>query len=702
MHIRFRFLLFVFLLINHRIYAQIERYFPDDSLNIIDSHGMKQGIWVENGSSVGVGSYLNDQRNGMWYFYDSDNGDFEKMVRYTATDSKSTNAHTMRTRRIRMSDIGDYHGSKTNSIFFLIYELSSGTENSQHLDSVLVTVMIRNGDNYKKDSSFYWLKDIPFSYELNKDYKFEFSKPGLISCSLLLDTHVPDGAITGTDIYSFVDLSSKVINGMEAEILGLPFKLITYNIKEGKFKINRAYTSYIQYKIRRLPDQEKIRLSRELENKVNTEVGRLEQLNSEKEKHISEIEKEKKIKETEALNSKLLTEQKERELALISKEKELQYFKIKEQQAAILQQQLETSSKAKEIELLNQSHMVQSLKLTAKEMELKQQSIESDKREQSLTSEKKIQEAELEKQKTVRNSFIAGFTLVLGMSMFVFRSYREKQRSNILLEKQKVEIEVQKDLLEEKNKEVVDSITYAKRIQKALLASEKLLNENLNDHFVLYQPKDIVSGDFYWAQKKNDRFFIATSDCTGHGVPGAFMSLLNISFLNEAVGSSNLILPSDILAYVRNHIIGALKEDVADGGGKDGMDCVLCSFNFNTMKLEMACANNPVWILRAGNIVEIKPDKFPVGKHDKDGQPFTLHEFQLNKNDIVYTLTDGYADQFGGPKGKKFKYKQLQELIIANAQLPMAEQKQALDLAISKWKGSLEQVDDILLIGIKI
>ena len=336
------------------------------------------------------------------------------------------------------------------------------------------------------------------------------------------------------------------------------------------------------------------------------------------------------------------------------------------------------------------------------QMQALYQSTQKEHEIQKLNADKKLTAAELSKQRTQRNFFVVGFSLLILLSLFIYRSYRQKQKANRVIEAQKEEVEKQKELVDEKNKEITDSIHYAQRIQSALLAGSKLLNAALTDHFILYRPKDIVSGDFYWAQEKGDWLYLATADCTGHGVPGAFMSLLSISFLNEAINTTSFTKPNEILSYVRTRIIEALKTDGSDEGGKDGMDCVLCAYNFKTNIMLASLANNPIWVIRNSEITEIKPDKLPVGKHDFDNKEFTLHEILLKKNDVIYTFTDGYADQFGGPKGKKFKYKQLQEIIVSNSAKPMDEQKELLGQSILNWKGKLEQVDDILVIGVKI
>ncbi|MBL7901316.1 MAG: SpoIIE family protein phosphatase [Bacteroidia bacterium] len=269
----------------------------------------------------------------------------------------------------------------------------------------------------------------------------------------------------------------------------------------------------------------------------------------------------------------------------------------------------------------------------------------------------------------------------------------------------------QKEEIEDKQKEILDSIIYARRIQRALLASDQLLKENLKDYFVFFQPKDVVSGDFYWASLlPNKQFALITADSTGHGVPGAIMSMLNISCLKEAVESEKLITPKDILNHARKKVIDTLANDGSQEGGKDGMDCSLACFDFKAPALHYAAANNPIWIARKNEtqdqdpveLIELPCDKMPVGKHDRDTVSFQQNTFELKSGDMVYTLTDGFADQFGGPKGKKFMYKKLKDLLIAISQLSSEEQFNKVKQAFEEWKGELEQVDDVSLIGIRI
>jgi serine phosphatase RsbU (regulator of sigma subunit) len=264
------------------------------------------------------------------------------------------------------------------------------------------------------------------------------------------------------------------------------------------------------------------------------------------------------------------------------------------------------------------------------------------------------------------------------------------------------EIRQQKEQVEEAHKEITDSINYAERIQRSFLATKELLSENLQDYFVFFQPKEAVSGDFYWAKKlTNGNFVIVNADSTGHGVPGAIMSILNISAIEQAV-KEGLTNPSAIFNATRKTIIERLQNDGSIEGGKDGMDASILSFNADKSKFTYAAAQNPIWVVRGDELIEIKPEKMPIGKHDNDAVPFVGGEFETHKGDVVYTLTDGYQDQFGGGKGKKFKVRPFKNFLISIAQLPMQEQKEKLQHTFTSWKGDEEQVDDVCIIGVKI
>lgn len=306
-----------------------------------------------------------------------------------------------------------------------------------------------------------------------------------------------------------------------------------------------------------------------------------------------------------------------------------------------------------------------------------------------LTKENSLKEAKLKTSKVVKNGSIAVSLLLLLFALLAYNRYRIKQKANIEIS--------------QKNKEITESISYAKRIQTSFLTSEKYIAQRLSDYFILYQPRNIVSGDFYWLMEKDKDLYVCTADCTGHGIPGAFMSLISMGILNEIIYSKSHLRHSDeILNELRRIIILAVNPEGSSEEGKDGMDAVLCRFDLQKMQLEYSAANNSFYIIRNGELLVFKPDKMPVGKHVGLEKPFTRTVVPLEKGDCIYTFSDGYVDQFGGPKGKKFQSKQLKELFLANCHKPMYVQKEILNKQLQQWKGNCEQVDDILVIGIRV
>ena len=256
------------------------------------------------------------------------------------------------------------------------------------------------------------------------------------------------------------------------------------------------------------------------------------------------------------------------------------------------------------------------------------------------------------------------------------------------------------DIIEEKNSEIIQSINYALRIQRAILPSEEVIVKNLPNSFILYKPKDIVAGDFYWLESSQDLVFIAACDCTGHGVPGAMVSVVCHNALNRAVKEFGKIYPSEILDKTGEIVVDYFANSNEDI--KDGMDISLCSFDYKTKTLQWAGANNALWLLKDNELIEIKADKQPIGKTENI-QPFTNHTFSLNEGDIVFLFTDGYADQFGGPNGqKKLTRKKFKELILSISNKSINEQKMFLDEFITNYRKDIEQVDDILVMAFKV
>lgn len=264
---------------------------------------------------------------------------------------------------------------------------------------------------------------------------------------------------------------------------------------------------------------------------------------------------------------------------------------------------------------------------------------------------------------------------------------------------QKEEVEKQKVLIEEKNKDIMDSIKYAKRIQDAILPNNDTIDQCFSDAFVLYKPKDIVSGDFYWIKEKEGKSLFAAVDCTGHGVPGAFVSIIGNNGLNRAINEFKLVQPSLILDRLTMIVEEAFVQEGYDV--KDGMDMALCSLDREKGILQYAGANNPLYHVRDGKLHEVKADKQPIGSFD-DRKPYTNHELEVKEGDCIYILSDGYPDQFGGPRGKKFKYKPLKRILEKVGDQPMAEVHDMLNITFEEWRGDHEQIDDVCIIGVRV
>ena len=338
----------------------------------------------------------------------------------------------------------------------------------------------------------------------------------------------------------------------------------------------------------------------------------------------------------------------------------------------------------------------------------------------------RLQEAELEQTKSrqILLYSILAFTLVFIIGLFVL--IKKRNKTNRLLKRQKNEISEQKEVLQIKNKEILDSIQYAKRIQTAILPPGKLVKSYLENSFILYKPKDVVAGDFYWMEPTKDGVIFAAADCTGHGVPGAMVSVICNNGLNRSVREYGITDPGKILDKTREIVIQEFEK--SDEEMKDGMDISLVSLRSdeNRSFIEWAGANNPLWIIRKSEIkpedlqasignndkisiqnhdgyslVEIKPDKQPIGQYDNPS-PYTTHRLELKKGDTIYVFTDGYPDQFGGEYNKKFKTTNFKKLLLSINDKKMEEQKAIIDKSFEDWKGEYEQVDDVCVIGVRV
>ncbi|CAG0996493.1 MAG: tetratricopeptide repeat protein [Bacteroidetes bacterium] len=361
-----------------------------------------------------------------------------------------------------------------------------------------------------------------------------------------------------------------------------------------------------------------------------------------------------------------------------------------------LEKKYETEKKDQEIQLLNKNNLLRESEIEKKNLDLK-------------------------RRKTQNYALAGGFGFMIILSVLIFKSYKRKKKDNELITKQKDEVVKQKEIIEyqknevdEKNKEILDSIKYAKRLQEAILPPKRLVKEWLPNSFIIYKPKDIVAGDFYWMESYNETIYFAAADCTGHGVPGAMVSVICCNALNKSLIEENITEPAKILDRTRDLIIERFSRSEEDM--KDGMDISLCSIDWKKMELSWAGANNPVWIINPNRLgwpenvilfpdnksgAEIKANKQPIGNY-VNASGFTNHSIKLEPGDTIYIFTDGFQDQFGGEMGKKFKASNLKNLLSSIYLKNMDEQKNIISETFEDWKGNLEQIDDVCVIGVRV
>ena len=319
----------------------------------------------------------------------------------------------------------------------------------------------------------------------------------------------------------------------------------------------------------------------------------------------------------------------------------------------------------------------------------------------SYEEEKKdiITQVEKKKQRMILTFISCFFVLASVFGVMMYRRFKITQNQKLIIEQKEIETQKQKHLVEEKQKEILDSITYSKRLQQAIFPPQEFITKHLPNSFVLYKPKDIVAGDFYWAEKVDDLFFIAAADSTGHGVPGALVSVVCSNALNRTIKEFKLTETGKILDKTRELVLETFEKSASEV--KDGMDISLLCIDHKNKTIFWSGANNPLWYIQENELKEIKADKQPIGKTEY-AKPFTTHEIEYKHNTAFYLFTDGLPDQFGGPKGKKFKYKQFSGLLVNNVNQTPKKQVEIINKAFEDWKGDLEQVDDVCVIGIKL
>jgi len=423
-----------------------------------------------------------------------------------------------------------------------------------------------------------------------------------------------------------------------------------------------------------------------------------------------ELQKQEILKQKALLDS-LDKEISLKEKALSEKQKVLNY-----QVAQISRQQGEISVQKKTILAQQNEVQIQKDTLANQKAKIGLQIARIDEQLKKISEQEgkiKIQIATLEKQKIILYFVLFVLLLVSFLVYYIYRGYKIKKEANIRLEEKNRTISAQKDEIEKQRdiaaaqrdqiayqkKHITDSIMYAKRIQTALIPSLELFSDKL-EHFVLYKPLAIVSGDFYWVSSRDNIQVIIAADCTGHGVPGAFMSMLGVTMLNEIVNEKHIIMPDQIIENLRQGIIKSLKQVVDEDTVKDGMDIAVTVVDFNENILWYAGANNPLYLIRGGELIHYRADKMPVAIHYKM-LPFTLHKIDLQKGDAFYVFSDGFSDQFGGPKQKKYMSGQLKETLVEMAGKPMLQQGERLNEIFEEWRGDNPQVDDVTLIGVR-
>jgi serine phosphatase RsbU (regulator of sigma subunit) len=721
-----------------------------------DQKGLKNKLLKHN-QIITDGYYLDNEKNGTWKSYHSNTNKLKSEIVYVKGEingkvklynekGKITHEGTMKggewvgdyfiynTAGEKFKKNGDGRDPKNSVLFF------SGaiTKNGKSVEDVEVTVE-RNDilvTTFKSPLSGQFA--IPL--ELQNIYVVSFTKKGFNRNSILINTYTDN--IFDTAVYKLADwkvqmtdnFAASATNELFSFIINKPSNKIYFNKRKKEFNADGSYEHLLKKQLDGISNSTKLIVASTMETNKKLEI---ENLRIEQEKKLKEIEllqKEQllqqaslKEKENELMAKKLEAEKKEIALALLEQEKKIKELKIQEQQNEVLQRQLESEKKAREIEQLNALASKQELEainqkklLTEAQVKIRNDKLreEMNARELELANkEKTAKDLELASKQRSFNIVLIGLGIVGVMMFFLYRNFTQKKKANELLARQKLEMEQQKyeieeksKIIEEKNEETHQSILYAKRIQHAILPPPSEIDPYLKDYFILYKSKDIVSGDFYFFSDKyakdRNRIIIAAADCTGHGVPGAFMSMIGNEKLKDAVDVSHI--PGRVIEELNIGLKGALRQS-GETGTRDGMDISVLTlptdyYKHEKVKVEYAGANRPLWIIKdnSGEVLEYKATKHAVGGFTQDDQPFTNNELDLDKKDTLYLFSDGYADQFGGTNHKKMMTKRFKDILLEINRMDMPQQKEYLANFFEEWKGPNEQVDDILVIGIRL
>jgi len=607
-------------------------------------------------------------------------------------DSEARQGFDNKTRALYIFDIARYidYGtlSDTMSVFRigllskdseLFWEMGNLAKTRDEIQGCPVEILVfRDEDMIKYTNVLYVAKGEGFSLDVIKN-KIKRRKTLLIT----------EGYEFGRSMFNFI-----VINGQPE------FEINEEQISEAGLSV----TSTLLFQaVKTREDWEA------LYDVTSEELARQLEVVREQEKIINEQREEILIQKRllDSLDNEIVN----RELTLAAKQKELekQASMIQQQSGEIRSQQLLIARQLSEVKAQKDTLAVQKTDIGLQLQQIDRQLGLIDRQEERI----KIQIDSLEKQKLMLYAAIFVLLLTGFLAYFIYRGYRIKKVTNIKLEEknktilaQKNEIEKQRDIAEAQRdqityqkKHITDSIMYAKRIQTALLPSLELFSGDI-DHFVLYKPLDIVSGDFYWVSRQDDMQIVIAADCTGHGVPGAFMSMLGVTMLNEIVNGKGIISPDEIINILRDEIIKSLKQSIDEDHVKDGMDMAVSLIDYKNNKVQFAGANSPLCIVRGDQLFTLRGDKMPVAIH-YNMDPFKLQESDLKKGDCLYMFSDGFGDQFGGPAEKKFMTRNLKKKFQELSGLPMIEQGKRLGEVFEEWKGDTPQIDDVTIIGIR-
>lgn len=739
-----------------------------DTVNVIENNRLKQGRWVllgkdkkgkkykyyKNNQITEDGFYKDNKKVGLWKTYHQ-TGKVETEIKYVNDEANGLGKFYDKEGKLVAEGelkgknfVGDYFiygadGSKVkkhvDQQFKNSYLAFSGKIDKlgKELSNVRITVERDNFEIYdgmnNADGTF------QLKLELNFEYVIHFSKEGYSDVSLLLDADV--GNLNDTNVYKLekwkVQMSDNLVNSISSDFMSLLLNKhagkIYFNKRKKKFTTDGAYVNLFNKQVKGISESTKFLLAQAADDNKKLEI---ENLRMESEKKLAEIqalkreqdlkEAELKKKEAEILAQKMAHDKQEADLAMAQQQKRIKDLQVEQQQIELEKKALEAERNQKELERLDVLKKVQEYELKEKQnllnksnQSLAMQLAENKQSAMQLefaNKEKALKETEI-KQQRLYGYLMAGGLLLVGLfAFYMFRTVQQKKKANRLLEQQsleiinqKQEIEAKSKLIELKNEETEQSILYAKRIQHAILPPHNEIQQYLNDYFILYKSKDIVSGDFYFFSDKyaneGGRVYIASVDCTGHGVPGAFMSMIGYEKLKDAVDLATE--PGKILTELNKGVKSALRQSSEANSTRDGMDLSLCAIpvkSNGTTTISYAGANRPLWIIKKDSalVEEIKATKVAIGGLTHDSQEFEQHDIHLQKGDTIYMFSDGYADQFGGPKKKKLMTGKFKDIILSIQHLSIKEQHDYLNNFIEKWMDGSEQVDDILVIGVKV